>query len=74
MVVKLKKDEIFEACVEWAMSHHGLSLSGDPVVMASIREDAGGRLFSGVAHEVAVTFPEAKGSQGPYREPPRGGR
>jgi hypothetical protein len=67
VIVKLNREEIVQACVEWAAHHHGLALTGQEKILTVTKNDPN-RVAE--AKDLAIEFPEAKGhGHGPYREP-----
>lgn len=65
MIVKLTREEVIQACQEWAHKHHRLVLSGTVKIFAVIPPQD----YVQQAKDVAIEFPDAKGGGGPYREP-----
>jgi len=58
--VKITKEEIVEACIEWAKNHHGLTVSSDQKPVFCLEKDGWGN-----THVASLEMYEATGQ--PYR-------
>jgi hypothetical protein len=66
MQVRMTHDELLQACREWASKHHGLKVSGDPVLFVyNVKHYSDGD----VAASTVLSWPVAAGLGDPYRTP-----